>query len=71
MLDDQPITVVINGLSQSLGLESSQPLVRAVVISLFTWARARDDDRLRGDQRMGWWGETFAPHTMGTNMIIS
>lgn len=60
MLDDQPITVVINGLSQSLGLESSHPLVRAVVISLFTWRRARDDDRLPGDQRMGWWGDSYA-----------
>jgi phage gp46-like protein len=40
---------------------SMDPLSRAVVNSLFTWARARPDDRLpEGCQRMGWWGDTTA-----------
>lgn len=60
MINDQPLTVVINGQTISLGLDSAEPLVRAVVISLFTWRRANPDDDLPGDQRMGWWGDSFA-----------
>lgn len=33
-------------------------LVRAVIISLFTWRRANPDDN--ADQLNGWWGDTFA-----------
>ena len=57
---DQSIAVVINGPQASSAAESSQPLVRAVIISLFTWRRAKADDDLPGDQRMGWWGDNFA-----------
>ena len=32
--------------------------MRAVIISLFTWRRARPDDDLPGDLRMGWWGDS-------------
>ena len=39
------------------GLEAS--LIRAVVISLFTWRRAADDDALDDEERYGWWGDTF------------
>ena len=35
------------------------PLVRAVIISLFTWRRANPDDVLPGNERMGWWGDSF------------
>lgn len=59
MIDSQPLTIVFDGRTVSLGLDSSQPLVRAVIISLFTWRRARPDDDLPGDQRMGWWGDTY------------
>lgn len=59
MIDSQPLTIVLDGRTVSLGLDSSQPLVRAVIISLFTWRRARPDDDLPGDQRMGWWGDTY------------
>lgn len=34
-------------------------LVRAVIISLFTWRRANPDDVTEG-QKMGWWGDKFA-----------
>lgn len=34
-------------------------LYRAVEISLFTWRRAATDDEIEGEQRMGWWGDTF------------
>lgn len=61
MINDQPLTVVIDGQTIKLGLDAAQPLVRAVVVSLFTWRRANPDDTLPADQRMGWWGDTFAP----------
>lgn len=51
--EDVPIT--INGVESSL-LAISDPLARAVVISIFTWARARSDDVTDGDQ-WGWWGD--------------
>ena len=60
MINDQPLTVTIDGKLVTLGLDSSEPLVRAVIISLFTWRRARPDDDLPGDLRMGWWGDTYA-----------
>lgn len=59
MINDQPLTIVMDGRTISLGLDSAAPLVRAVVISLFTWRRAHPDDDLPGDLRMGWWGDTF------------
>lgn len=60
MTDNQPLTVVIDGRTVALGLANDEPLVRAVIISLFTWRRALPDDPLPGDQRMGWWGDSFA-----------
>ena len=61
MTNDQALTVVIDGRTVLLGLASDEPLVRAVIISLFTWRRALPDDPLPGDQRMGWWGDSFSP----------
>ncbi|ALI02649.1 hypothetical protein C1Y08_14320 [Pseudomonas sp. FW306-02-F02-AA] len=34
-------------------------LTRSVLISLFTWRRAADDDFLDDDERFGWWGDSF------------
>lgn len=59
MIDNQPLTIVVDGRTVPLGLDSAEPLVRAVVISLFTWRRANPDDELPGDLRMGWWGDSF------------
>lgn len=63
MIDDQPLTIVLDGQTLPLGLDSAEPLVRAVIISLFTWRRANPDDELPGlgsnQQRMGWWGDSF------------
>lgn len=59
MLNEQPLTFIIDGQSIQLGLNSPEPLVRAVTISLFTWRRANPDDDLPNDQRMGWWGDSF------------
>ncbi len=43
------------------GLVSGGDLVTAVYASLFTWARANDDDELPNfsDDRKGWWGDSY------------
>lgn len=61
MISDQALTVVIDGRTIPLGLDSAEPLVRAVMISLFTWRRANPDDPLPGNLRHGWWGDAFPP----------
>lgn len=61
MINDQPLTIVIDGQTIPLGLDSAEPLVRAVIISLFTWRRANPDDELPGDLKQGWWGDSFPP----------
>jgi len=61
MFNDQPLSIVVDGQSMTLGMASDVPLVRAVIISLFTWRRANPDDPLPADARMGWWGDSFAP----------
>lgn len=38
-------------------LETS--LIRAVVISLFTWRRAATDDPVDDNERFGWWGDSY------------
>ena len=69
MCDTLPLTFTLEGQTSSLGLlqdidnDKSDPIVRAVIISLFTWRRAHDDDVLpnTGMSRMGWWGDSFPP----------
>ncbi|WP_188260878.1 phage GP46 family protein [Azospirillum tabaci] len=55
----QDRTVVIDGAPLSLDLTKGDPLARAVLMSLFTWGRAKPGDVLPADQKMGWWGDTF------------
>lgn len=57
----QDLSIVIDGIAVDPGMQSDDPLVRAVLISLFTWRRALPDDPLPSDDRMGWWGDTYAP----------
>lgn len=59
MIDDQPLTILIDGRPTSLGLASAEPLVRAVLISLLTWRRANPDDDLPAEARQGWWGDSY------------
>ncbi len=56
----QDINVSIDGQTVSTGMVQADPLVRAVVISLFSWRRANQDDDLPSGDRFGWWGDTFA-----------
>ncbi|WP_230598374.1 phage GP46 family protein [Xanthomonas albilineans] len=67
MRDSMPLTAVFGGQTTPLGLlqdidnDRVNPLVRAVLISLFTWRRANADDTLPDPRgfRMGWWGDTY------------
>lgn len=59
MNEDQSLTLTINGQAASLGLALTDKMIRAAVISLFTWRRAHDDDDLPGNQRFGWWGDSY------------
>jgi phage gp46-like protein len=49
----------VNGV-ESTALTQEQQLIRAVIISLFTWRRANADDIVEGE-RMGWWGDVAEP----------
>lgn len=54
---------VING-----GVDIEQGLETAVMMSLFTWGRANDDDILpdsTSDDLRGWWGELASPEVEG------
>lgn len=59
-MSDQPLIVVVDGLAINTGMQPADPLVRAVVISLFTWRRAQPGDDLPGSELNGWWGDTHA-----------
>ena len=50
------------------GLIGGHDLRTDLIIALFTWARANDDDELPDgtNNRMGWWGDSFAD-VEGTN----
>lgn len=53
-------SLLVDGVEVSTLPSSWDALTRAVVISLFTWRRARPDDVLPdGISRMGWWGDAL------------
>lgn len=53
-----PLLLVIDGVP-TVAVDVFEPLPRAVLISLFTWRRANADDDLPGNNRYGWWGDTY------------
>ena len=53
-----PLELTVNGRSAD-PTAVADPLIRAVIVSLFTWRRALPDDELPGDERMGWWGDSY------------
>ena len=55
----QDRAVVIDGVPLSLDLTTGDALTRAVLMSLFSWARARPGAVLPADRKMGWWGDTY------------
>lgn len=50
--------------------DTQDKLIRAIVISLFTWKRAKNDDTLPGQERMGWWGDSFTNHQIGSHLWL-
>lgn len=49
----------INGIPSEISIFASDELARSVMISLFSWARAHDDDDVEGRRRYGFWGDTY------------
>ena len=47
----------INTDMATLSSFSDKPLVRAVIISLFSWRRANPDDDT--EDKLGWWADTY------------
>ncbi|MFP1742525.1 phage GP46 family protein [Lonsdalea quercina] len=48
--------LTMNGVSRTVSFPTD-PLTRAVIISIATWRRAGSDDDV--DQVMGWWGDCY------------
>lgn len=57
----QDLSVVVDGVAGS-PLADDDQLIRAVIVSLFTWRRANPDDAVDGS-RQGWWGDATASLT--------
>lgn len=57
--------LILDGAGRVASGERESRLVRAVISSLFTWARAREGDELPTPEspRMGFWGDTYSPVT--------
>lgn len=51
---------LINGQKVDITEYQPDPLVQAVLISLFSWRRSNDDDGVQIPYRHGWWGDTFS-----------
>lgn len=51
--------LIINGELSELSMFADDELTRAVMISLFSWARAHDDDQVEGSRRFGFWGDSY------------
>ncbi|SEC74471.1 phage GP46 family protein [Pseudomonas anguilliseptica] len=57
--------LILDGAGRVATGERESRLGRAVISSLFTWARAREGDELPTPEspRMGFWGDTYSPVT--------
>jgi phage gp46-like protein len=58
---NQELTIIVSGQTVDTGMVQTDPLVRAVLLSLFTWRRANAGDVLPGEQKMGWCGDSLSP----------
>jgi len=63
MLFPSDNAITVNGASVDLGSAQSDPLIRAVILSLFTWRRAEPSDVQPGESRLGWCGDSLAAVT--------
>lgn len=55
----QDLSLTVDGSAVNTGMAQEDPLIRAAIVSLFTWRRANADDITEG-QKMGWWGDLTA-----------
>jgi phage gp46-like protein len=53
-----PLQLIIDGVTKNAP-EVTDDLPRAIIISLFSWRRANPDDDLPGNNKYGWWGDTY------------
>lgn len=60
MLFPSDNAITVNGVSVDLGSAQSDALVRAVILSLFTWRRAAVGDVQPGESRLGWCGDSLS-----------
>lgn len=51
---------ILNGKETTLSDLHEDPLARSILISLFSWRRADNDDKLPGNTRFGWWGDSLS-----------
>ena len=51
--------LIVNLETATLSTYIGNPLVRAVLISLFSWRRANADDDVQDGDRQGWWADTY------------
>ena len=51
--------LIVNLEAATLSTYIGNPLVRAVLISLFSWRRANADDDVQDGDRQGWWADTY------------
>ena len=56
----QAMQFYLNGAEATLTDFAKDDLARAVVNSLFSWARAEDDDERPTESKMGWWADSFS-----------
>ena len=53
-----PLSLLIDGQAAN-AMDVTEDLPRAVLISLFSWRRAKPDDQLPNGLKFGWWGDTY------------
>jgi|SRR5471030_222887 len=51
-------------------LQQGDDLETAILISLFTDRRARDDDPFDGNDRRGWWGDSGEENPIGSRLWL-
>lgn len=55
----QEIELFVDGKLVAMNMAPMEPLVRSVLISLFTHRRAEQGDVPEGEDKYGWWGDSF------------
>lgn len=62
--------LMVNGFDSTLSDYMDDDLTRAVINSLFSWARASDEEVDEGQPKQGWWGDTFESDSFGSKLWL-